>query len=392
MAKSSMPPAIGARDLAWGAQRWRNAGLTTKNLRACLSGYDDDVDVDSQLPLWCWRTREPTVFNALTQLLVLGQSVSSSWTRQALPNLEGWQARGFLAEHGRKITSRLALSLHGALELISDAPPRNCEQATTHVMGATNASQTLLRCLLPGKKKRSLDLGTGSGFLALHLARHSQSVVATDLNPRALQFARLNARLANASNITFKTANMFSGLPRAGFDFIAGNLPFVISPENRFVYRDGGLPGDGFSAAVIKQAGCYLADQGHAQFLVQWTHTRAGDGASAHEHEEQHLAGWVQGNGCHMLALRFRVQTVEDYILQWSHGPVAGHAWQARTRFASWMRFYERHNIAAISTGLIVLKRAAKARHAMAIRDWPAPVDDCGAEVQAHLADLERAR
>ena len=40
----------------------------------------------------------------------------------------------------------------------------------------------------------ALDLGTGNGMQALAAARHAGDVVATDVNPRALAYAELNAR------------------------------------------------------------------------------------------------------------------------------------------------------------------------------------------------------
>ena len=44
----------------------------------------------------------------------------------------------------------------------------------------------------------ALDLGTGSGVQALHAARHATRVTATDVNPRALHFARLTLALSGA--------------------------------------------------------------------------------------------------------------------------------------------------------------------------------------------------
>jgi len=225
------------------------------------------------------------------------------------------------------------------------------------------------------------------------LARQSETVVATDVNPRALRFAKYNAALAKAPNIKFKAANIFEGLPRGGFDWIVGNLPFVVSPESRFVYRDGGMQGDSFSAAVVNQAGSYLSPGGHAQFLVQWIHPIADPSTSGNpgDLEEQRLASWVEGTGCHLLALRFRVQTVHDYALEWSTGPFSHQQKTSVKRFAAWMKFYEQNHIAAISTGLIVLTRSSNAKHWLAIQDWPTPEAPCGHEIQAHLRAIERS-
>jgi protein-L-isoaspartate O-methyltransferase len=380
--------------LRWAARRWRSVGLHSEALQACLAPQSGDTSVEGLLPLWCWQTRAPTAFNALTQLLVLGQAVPLPWAAKALSDLDAWIKRGFFVEKNQRLAATVALSLHGSLEILSDAQPANETEAAHHVMGATNASRTLARCLLPGAKKHSLDLGTGSGFLALHLARQSETVLATDLNPRSLHFAKSNATLANAPNIKIKKANVFQGLPQGHFDWIVGNLPFVISPESRFVYRDGGMQGDAFCAAVVKQAGSYLAPNGIAQFLVQWIHPHPDpvDQIDPRDQEERRLASWVQGNGCHALALRFRVQTVQDYALEWSTGPFSSKPNHKVKRFAAWMKFYEMNKIAAISTAMIVLKRSGRAKPWLAIHDWPTPESPCGAEILSHLRAIERGR
>ena len=41
--------------------------------------------------------------------------------------------------------------------------------------------------------ERTLDLGTGGGYLAILAAEHSRHVLAADLNPRAVVMARFNA-------------------------------------------------------------------------------------------------------------------------------------------------------------------------------------------------------
>ena len=58
----------------------------------------------------------------------------------------------------------------------------------------------------------ALDLGTGCGVQALHLAAHSRSVVATDVNERALWMTRLNAAL-NQVESTSATARSSSRWP-----------------------------------------------------------------------------------------------------------------------------------------------------------------------------------
>lgn len=80
--------------------------------------------------------------------------------------------------------------------------------------------------LMPNRRRRvSLDLGTGCGILALQLAQWSDHVIASDINPRALAMAELNARLNSVDNISFVRSDMFEGLQGRVFDQIVFNAP-----------------------------------------------------------------------------------------------------------------------------------------------------------------------
>ena len=60
---------------------------------------------------------------------------------------------------------------------------------------------------------------------------HSERVLAMDVNPRALDFARFNARLNGISNVEFIEGDLFGSLEGEKFDLVVSNPPFVISPE-----------------------------------------------------------------------------------------------------------------------------------------------------------------
>src|SRR5438270_327403 len=79
---------------------------------------------------------------------------------------------------------------------------------------------------------RALDVGTGSGVQALLAARHAREVVATDVNPRALAYAELNAALNGFTNLECRAGSMFEPVAGETFDLITCNAPFVVSPEN----------------------------------------------------------------------------------------------------------------------------------------------------------------
>ena len=72
---------------------------------------------------------------------------------------------------------------------------------------------------------RALEIGTGSGIVAIYLAKMGHEVVATDINPHALGLARANAR-RNGVEIGAVRADLFDGI-KGRFDTIVFNPPYL---------------------------------------------------------------------------------------------------------------------------------------------------------------------
>jgi len=83
-------------------------------------------------------------------------------------------------------------------------------------------------------RPRLLDVGTGSGCLAVTLALElpGARVAATDLSPAALAVAAANARaLGAAARVSFLAADLATGLDLDAFDLVVSNPPYIDPAE-----------------------------------------------------------------------------------------------------------------------------------------------------------------
>ncbi len=86
----------------------------------------------------------------------------------------------------------------------------------------------------PASPLRIADVGTGSGCIALALAKElpQAKIHATDISAAALEVARANAaRHQLESRIQFREADLLAGFENSPFDFIVSNPPYVGESE-----------------------------------------------------------------------------------------------------------------------------------------------------------------
>ena len=97
-------------------------------------------------------------------------------------------------------------------------------------------TEILVELILSGIDKQSnikiLDIGTGSGIIAISLAKHlpGAKVTAIDISNEALQVAKINSELNNTQdNVVFRQLDILSENPFTGdrFDLVVSNPPYV---------------------------------------------------------------------------------------------------------------------------------------------------------------------
>lgn len=125
---------------------------------------------------------------------------------------------------------------------------------------------------------RVLDLGTGSGCVAISIARHRPRarVTATDSTPDAIAIAAENARTLGVHNIDFARGDWFAAIAGERYDVIVSNPPYIAQDDPhlrqgdlRFEPRNALAAGpDGLDCirVIVTQANNHLGSGGWLMF------------------------------------------------------------------------------------------------------------------------------
>lgn len=97
-----------------------------------------------------------------------------------------------------------------------------------------------LKLIPPDKPVKIIDLGTGSGILAITLAaeRPYAHVSATDFSLAALSIAKLNANKHYTNNIQFYQSDWFANVPYTKFNLIVSNPPYIAENDCHLLQGD----------------------------------------------------------------------------------------------------------------------------------------------------------
>ncbi|GAB2813534.1 class I SAM-dependent methyltransferase [Actinoallomurus bryophytorum] len=309
------------------------------------------------------------------------------WLQVPVPgaalDFEDLTALGLVERDGDEVRARLHVEPVESTPngyVVSDlkARPGGSPLRDDHVVGQGGASANLAQLVVHRPVDNLLDLGTGSGVQAVHLAGRAQRITATDLNPRALELAALSFALSGVE-AELLAGDLFAPVEGREFDLIVSNPPFVISPDRRFGYRESGLQGDEVCRRLVRQAPRHLAEDGWCHLLANWLHV---DGEDWHDR----VAGWIEGvDGW---AVQRDVQDPAEYAELWLRDSCEAGTPEYRERYDAWLEHFERHKVTGVGFGWITLHRG-DGREDVRVEDLRHAVD---LPVGAYVEDLMRGR
>lgn len=329
----------------------------------------------------------------LVRLFTLGDPVDAADVQRALPSLgvAGATQLGLLAPEGDAVVALCDLRPYAAdskdwwiasdLAELATGRPLNPD----HVLGMGGASATLASWVPRVSVGRALDVGTGSGVQALHLAEHADAVTATDVSERALAYAAFNAAL-NGVTWDLRSGSMLGPVVGERYDLIVSNPPFVITPRcdtvPTFEYRDGGVAGDTVVADLVRHIGEHLEPGGVAQLLGNWE-------VPAGAHWTDRVRRWLEGTGLDGWVVQRETQDPAEYAETWARdgGHHSGTA-DFNAMYAAWLDDFASRDVASIGFGVITVQRPTSDREPFVdLMDVPGAVaTPMGPSVAAGLA------
>ncbi len=161
---------------------------------------------------------DPAPAASALALFVAGAEVLIDRVR--LP-IEALIAAGLVERAGDRVRATCAVLPLGAGLLVCDR--RDASEARELVCWPDDSSYHLAGALPAGRRARWLDLGTGSAFAPIARPELATAITGTDLNPRAIAFARLGVALSGIHHVTLAEADI--GAPHPPADLVTCNAP-----------------------------------------------------------------------------------------------------------------------------------------------------------------------
>lgn len=284
------------------------------------------------MPVYRVRLRDYGVLGTAILFFLLQQPIELQELRGCIGDyaLSALHRMGWLELGTRGVSCRVSLYPCGGNYFWTDhsAP---LEPWGEQVYWLGEDSYTLAYCTSRMLRQRSLDLCTGSGVHAILAAAHCEESLGIDVNPRALDFARLNASF-NDCKVEFRGSDCFAEVS-GDFDLITLNPPFAPAPAGTSeLYRAGGVTGETVTEQVVRGLPCYLRPGGIFSMGTEAPRIKGGSPL-------RRMGDWL-GPGWGLAALYKHEFSIEDYIQSHVLASIDYAGPQAEVNYERWLQVY----------------------------------------------------
>jgi hypothetical protein len=204
-----------------------------------------------------------------------------------------------------------------------------------------------------------------------------------DINPRAACCARFNAAISCAANLEVATGDLFEPVsPTDRFDLITANPPFVSSPVDELMFRDGGPSGEAIQQRIVAGLPRHLAPGGIAQIVTEL-------GEREGEPIVQRVRQWLDGAPMDIHILRLRSYSAGYYAI--GHADSDGGYGAYLESVGAWARNLREQGYVRVISVLIAFEWSDPAAGAPwdRVDESQPPKREAGSEVEA-VFSLER--
>src|SRR6266567_4869482 len=331
-------------------------GYTSANVRLALKAEHHLSAQPGEEVVFERRLAGGTLVETLTRLFLIGSTVEAADLQASLPTVDLVQLErlGIVEPAGGGFRSTVRIVPHGDVVVACDRGYHGDPDRPDVVTGVTSPAILLADLTVRKPARRALDLGTGGGIQDHLLANHCEQVVAVDVNPRALEFARLNAGLNGIENIEVRLGSWFEPVAGERFDIVTANPPYVMSPDSTFLYRDSGMKADSLCRQIVRDMPAHLEEGGFGHVLISWA-LRDGEEWSSP------LRSWVSGLGCDAWLLHYLTEDPLTQAGKWNQPLIAESLETYGAALDRWTDYYRREGIDQIAFGAVVLRRRSGA-------------------------------
>ncbi|MFI7615729.1 methyltransferase [Nonomuraea terrae] len=309
------------------------SALAREELVPALRATAGDDPLATLIRLW-WLGVPVPAKGVAPQVLESGLVTADGDQVSATVHLQPWETGGYV---------------------VSDRKVRPGDPALRpdHVVGAGGASANLAQLVTRRPVDRALDLGTGCGVQVLHLAGRAEQIVATDVNPRALELARLSWALSGVTGVDARAGSMYEPVEGELFDLVVSNPPFVVAPpgERTLTYRETGADGDAFCRDLIRRTPGHLAPGGQAHFLANWLHV---EGEDWHDR----VGGWLSETGCDAWVVQRDVQDPAEYVELWLRDAAEQGTRAYAEHYDRWLAWFDEQRVEGVGFGWITMRNS----------------------------------